>query len=42
MAIFILKEKKMERKKIIEDITDNILGCLKEEYSPRHFYQWLT
>lgn len=42
MAIFILKEKKMERKKIIEDIADNILGCLKEEYSPRHFYQWLT
>ena len=43
MIIFFFKEKRMQQKhKILEDIADSILGSLKEKYSPRYFYQWLT
>ena len=31
-----------QKHKILEDIADSILGNLKEKYSPRYFYQWLT
>ena len=27
---------------MLEEIADNILGSLKEKYSPRYFYQLLT
>ena len=36
MTLILFKEKLMEQKnRILEDIADNILGCLKEKYSPR-------
>ena len=36
MTLILFKEKLMEEKnRILEDIADNILRCLKEKYSPR-------
>ena len=41
--LYFFSNKRMQQKnKILEDIIDNILGCLKEKYSPRYFYQPLT
>ena len=31
-----------QKNNILENIADNILGCLKEKCSPRYFYQQLT
>ena len=37
------KEKRMQQKhKTLKNIADSILGSLKEKYSHRYFYQWLS
>ena len=36
------KKRRNQINRILEDIADNILGWLKEKYSPKYFYQRLT
>ena len=44
MIIFFFSKKKkvQEKNKVLEDISDIILGRLKEKYSPKYFYQRFT